>query len=112
MHSRLTVWGMATVGASLLVVSCGGGYLTPDLSHLTDFVEYNKDPFFNLSIPRSCPGVPAEMLNPKNTWTNKREYDRTAKKLVKMFQENFKQYTNFPEMIINAGPGGKINNTF
>ena len=33
---------MATVGASLLFVSCGGGYLTPDLSHLTDFVEYNK----------------------------------------------------------------------
>lgn len=55
-----------------------------------DFVEYVKEPFFNLKIPRSCPGVPAEMLNPKNTWSNKREYDKTAKKLTKMFQENFK----------------------
>lgn len=53
-------------------------------------MEYVKEPFFNLKIPRSCPGVPAEMLNPKNTWSNKREYDKTAKKLTKMFQENFK----------------------
>ena len=69
-----------------------------------DFVEYVKEPFFNLKIPRSCPGVPAEMLNPKNTWSNKREYDKTAKKLTKMFQENFKKY-NLPSTIVKAGPG-------
>lgn len=69
-----------------------------------DFVEYVKEPFFNLKIPRSCPGVPAEMLNPKNTWSNKREYDKTAKKLTKMFQENFKKY-NLPNTVVKAGPG-------
>lgn len=69
-----------------------------------DFVEYVKEPFFNLKIPRSCPGVPAEMLNPKNTWSNKREYDKTAKKLTKMFQENFKKY-DLPSTVVKAGPG-------
>ena len=69
-----------------------------------DFVEYVKEPFFNLKIPRSCPGVPAEMLNPKNTWSNKREYDKTAKKLTKMFQENFNKY-DLPSTVVKAGPG-------
>ena len=69
-----------------------------------DFVEYVKEPFFNLKIPRSCPGVPAEMLNPKNTWSNKREYDKTAKKLTKMFQENFKKH-DLPSTVVKAGPG-------
>ena len=77
-----------------------------------DYVSYEVDPFFNLNIPLFCPGVPHELLNPRTTWVSKDAYDMTAQKLVEMFQENFKQYTNFPEMIINAGPGGKINNTF
>lgn len=77
-----------------------------------DYVSYEVDPFFNLNIPLFCPGVPQELLNPRTTWVSKDAYDMTAQKLVEMFQENFKQYTNFPEMIINAGPGGKINNTF
>ncbi len=48
-----------------------------------DFVEYVKEPFFNLKIPRSCPGVPAEMLTLKILGQTKREYDKTAKKLQK-----------------------------
>jgi len=72
-----------------------------------DYVAYETDPFFNLNMPKFCPGVPQELLNPKTTWLNKEEYDKTAEKLVKMFQENFKQYTNFPESVIKAGPGKK-----
>lgn len=72
-----------------------------------DYVAYETDPFFNLNMPKFCPGVPQELLNPKTTWLNKEEYDKTAEKLVKMFQENFKQYTNFPEAVIKAGPGKK-----
>ena len=41
---------------------------------------------------------------------NKEDYDRTAEKLVKMFQENFKQYKNFPQEVVDAGPGGMIHN--
>ena len=72
-----------------------------------DYVGYETDPFFNLNMPKFCPGVPQELLNPKTTWLDKEDYDKTAQKLVKMFQENFKQYTNFPDAVVNAGPGGK-----
>ena len=70
-----------------------------------DYVAYETDPFFNLNYPKFCPGVPAELLNPKTTWLDKSEYDRTAMKLVDMFKDNFKQYKNFPESIVKAGPG-------
>jgi phosphoenolpyruvate carboxykinase (ATP) len=70
-----------------------------------DYVSYETDPFFNLNMPKFCPGVPQELLNPRATWLNKEDYDKTAMSLVKMFQDNFKQYTNFPETVINAGPG-------
>lgn len=69
-----------------------------------DYVPYQKDPFFNLEIPKFCPDIPSEILDPKNTWLDKEDYDRKAKKLVDMFVENFKQYTNFPQEIIDAGP--------
>ena len=72
-----------------------------------DFVAYETDPFFNLNIPKFCPGIPQELLNPKTTWLDKDAYDKTAQKLVKMFQDNFEQYTNFPDEVIQSGPGGK-----
>jgi phosphoenolpyruvate carboxykinase (ATP) len=72
-----------------------------------DYVGYETDPFFNLNMPKFCPGVPSELLNPKSTWLDKSAYDKTAEKLVDMFVENFKQYTNFPDAVVNAGPGKK-----
>lgn len=69
-----------------------------------DNVEYNLDDIFNVYIPKTCPNVPEEILNPKNTWENKEAYDETAKKLAQNFNENFKQYVHMPENIVNAGP--------
>lgn len=69
-----------------------------------DYVAYETDPYFNLDIPKFCPDIPSELLDPKATWTHKDQYDETAKKLVKMFEENFKQYSNFPDRVKNAGP--------
>jgi len=55
-------------------------------------VDYVTDPIFGLEIPQSCPNVPDEVLNPKNTWADKSAYDAQAKTLAAMFNENFKQF--------------------
>jgi len=55
-------------------------------------VDYEKDAFFGLDIPKVCPGVPAEILNPRNTWADKARYDETAADLVERFRKNFEQY--------------------
>ncbi len=65
---------------------------------------YETEPFFGLSIPTSCEGVEPEILNPRLAWANKSEYDATAKKLAKLFEENFAKYSDMPSEIVNAGP--------
>ena len=68
-------------------------------------VEYELDPIFNVNIPKSCPNVPAEILNPRNVWEDKKAYETNAKALAKKFKENFaKKYPDMPANIVNAGP--------
>lgn len=70
-----------------------------------DDVEYVHDALFNLDIPQSCPDVPAEIMNPRDTWEDKRAYDLQARELAKMFQDNFeKKYPDMKEEIAAAGP--------
>ena len=79
--------------------------LSAALTGKLDDVEYVKDPFFNLNVPVSCEGVPAEVLNPRTTWEDKNAYDETAKKLANMFIENFKEFEEgTAKEIIAAGP--------
>jgi len=69
-----------------------------------DNVEYELDDIFNVYIPKSCPNVPVDILNPKNTWSDKTAYIESAKSLANKFNENFKKYKHMPEKIIKAGP--------
>jgi len=65
------------------------------------------DPVFGLEVVKECPGVPGEVLLPKNTWADKGAYDATAKKLAGLFRDNFQQYESKTSAEIkNAGPRG------
>lgn len=70
-----------------------------------DDVTWTKHEYFQLNIPDSCPGVPSEVLNPENTWMDKKAYKNQAEKLVRLFAENVKRFAGeMPEEILNAGP--------
>ena len=67
-------------------------------------VAYEKDPYFNVSVPTSCPGVPDEVLSPRKMWKDEAEYEKTAKDLAARFVKNFQKYTHMPKSIVDAGP--------
>jgi len=56
-----------------------------------DNVDTEKDPNFGLCMPKSCPGVLDNILNPRNTWDDKEAYDKAARKLRDMFRTNFRE---------------------
>ena len=73
------------------------------LSGVLDEVAYDTDPIFNLDVPHSCPGVPADVLTPRNTWKNQADYDAQARKLARMFVENFETFQDDVAPDVKAG---------
>jgi len=71
-----------------------------------DGAEFRTDPVFGLSVPTAVPDVPAEVLIPRDTWSDGAAYDAQAKKLAGMFRENFDKFSGASEAIRNAGPRG------
>lgn len=78
--------------------------VTAALTGALDNVEYRHDEIFNLDIPTAVEGVPSEILDPKNTWSNQDSYTESAKILAQMFVENFKKFSNVSDEVIQAGP--------
>ena len=79
--------------------------ITAALSGALDNVSYQRHPVFNLDMPTSCPGVDAEVLDPRSTWQDKAAYDAQAAKLAAMFVENFKTFTaDVDPAVVAAGP--------
>jgi phosphoenolpyruvate carboxykinase (ATP) len=57
-------------------------------------VTFRKDPNFGFEVPVEVPGVDTAILDPRSTWADKGEYDRTAAKLVNLFIENFADFAD------------------
>ena len=76
------------------------------LGGLLEKVEFTTEPAFGLHIPVSCPEVPSEILNPRNSWADKEAYDRTAAELAGRFEANFAKFDASDE-IRAAGPKAK-----
>jgi phosphoenolpyruvate carboxykinase (ATP) len=67
-------------------------------------VQFKADPVFNVAVPVSVPGVPAEVLDPRSTWADPAEYDRKAKELARLFATNFQRFaaSATPEVLAAA----------
>ncbi len=68
-------------------------------------VEYTSDPVFGFDVPVECPGLPTELLTPRNTWSDPAEYDARAANLAGLFKENFKEFAEMAGAeLAAAGP--------
>jgi phosphoenolpyruvate carboxykinase (ATP) len=65
--------------------------------------QFETESAFGLSIPKAVPGVPSEVLNPRNTWADKNAYDKQANDLAEKFAKNIEKF-DVPEHIRAAGP--------
>jgi phosphoenolpyruvate carboxykinase (ATP) len=65
---------------------------------------FTHDHIFNLDIPTSCTGVPLEVFDTRNSWSDKRKYEISARRLASLFVKNFEKFDNVAEEIRNAGP--------
>lgn len=113
--NKVTVW-LVNTGWT------GGGYgtgsriklkftrsmISAALSAQLKDVQYDRHPVFGMEIPVACPGVPSELLYPRDTWTDKNAYDKQAMLLAQKFIRNFEKYADgVDQMVRAAGPRGQ-----
>ncbi len=79
--------------------------ITAALQGDLESVAYATDPIFGLNFPKEVPGVPPQVLNPRDTWADKAAYDEKARELAQKFHDNFSQYESFAnDEILAAAP--------
>lgn len=66
-------------------------------------VEYEQNEVFGLAMPTAIEGVPTEVLNPRNAWSDPAAYDQKANELADLFRENFKKFNHVSEAILEKG---------
>ncbi len=90
-----TGWSGGAYGVgSRMKLSYTRAMITAALNGQLDKVKFDTLPVFGLQMPVECPNVPAEILNPRNTWKDKNAYDAKAADLAAKFVKNFEQYAS------------------
>jgi len=70
-----------------------------------DEAEYKTHDVFGFEFPTSCANAPVEVLNPRNTWSDKDDYDKKAHYLAESFLKNFEKFADYAsEEIMNGAP--------
>ncbi len=101
-----TGWSGGPYGiGSRMKLSYTRAMITAALNGGLDNVQFEKHSVFGLQMPVSCADVPSEILNPRNTWSDKNAYDAKANDLASKFVKNFEQYADgASEEILAAAP--------
>lgn len=90
-----TGWSGGAYGeGSRMKLSYTRAMITAALNGELDKVAFETLPTFGVEIPTTCPNVPTEILNPRNTWKDKAAYDSKAADLAGKFIKNFEQYAS------------------
>lgn len=77
--------------------------ITAALKGELESADFEKHPVFGVDMPVSCPEVPSEILNPRNTWKDKDAYDAKATRLAQAFTKNFEKFAEYANDEIMAG---------
>ncbi len=101
-----TGWTGGAYGVgSRIKLSYTRALITAALEGQLNGVEYGETPFFKLAFPKSCPNVPSEILEPRNTWADKAAFEVQAIDLATKFVKNFEQYASgVTQEILEAAP--------
>jgi phosphoenolpyruvate carboxykinase (ATP) len=79
--------------------------LNAALSGKLSNVEYYQDPIFGFEVPKTCPDVPVDVLEPWSSWPSRDEYDRRYRDLAMRFVQNFAKFSEgIPRDVIESGP--------
>ena len=110
-ENQVNVWlvntgwtGGAYGTGSRMKLSYTRAMITAALNGALAGVEFEQHPVFGLQMPTTCPNVPSEILNPRNTWSSAADYDQKANELAQKFIKNFEQYADgvSPEIVAAA----------
>ncbi|MEM6523560.1 MAG: phosphoenolpyruvate carboxykinase (ATP) [Bacteroidota bacterium] len=84
--------------------------ITAALEGTLNNVGYRKHSIFHIEIPATCPGVPSEVLSPRETWKNDDGYYKKANQLAEAFNKNFEKYADYAnDEILAASPRSNVN---
>ncbi|MGC4057661.1 MAG: phosphoenolpyruvate carboxykinase (ATP) [Chitinophagaceae bacterium] len=116
-HPNINVWlvntgwsGGAYGVGNRMKLSLTRAMITAAMKGELDNVEYVPHDVFGVLKPQSCPGVPNELLNPRETWADKEAYDKKALELGALFNKNFEKYADqASDAIKSAAPKGLVN---